>query len=236
MNVLVACSQQTQLFRIQRRLQEEGHCVVLARTAEEVRVHVQSRDYDLIVLCLAMRGGLCLLKRLRQVARRAQILTLTAGGNLRQQGRCVAHGANDWLPTPFSLDELVARCRELIRRAHRIADPVLRIYDLEMDTDARAVRRAGQLIRLTRREYALLQLLAFHRGQVMTRTMICERLYGDPELLSSNIVDVLIRLLRGKIDHGFDLPLILTQHGEGYVLRGDEGRNHDDRDFSPRSA
>jgi DNA-binding response OmpR family regulator len=99
---------------------------------------------------------------------------------------------------------------------------VLRVHDLEIDTAARTVKRAGQPIYLTPREYALLEFLAFHRGKVVTRSMIWEHLYDDQDETISNVVDVYIRYLRNKIDKGFEPPLILTRWGEGYMLRGDD--------------
>jgi DNA-binding response OmpR family regulator len=116
---------------------------------------------------------------------------------------------------------LLARLRALIRRSHQIKDPQLRIFDLEIDTSARTVKRGGQSIHLTPREFALLQFLAYHRGKVVTRSMIWEHLYDEYDENTSNVVDVYIRYLRTKIDKGFETPLILTRWGEGYMLRGE---------------
>ena len=111
---------------------------------------------------------------------------------------------------------------ENMREMTEVKDPVLQILDLEIDTSARTVKRAGQSIHLTPREYALLEFLAFHRGKVVTRTMIWEHLYDEHDESTSNVVDVYIRYLRNKIDKGFDPPLILTRWGEGYILRGED--------------
>ena len=116
----------------------------------------------------------------------------------------------------------MARLRVLVRRQHQIKDPILRVHDLEIDTSARSVKRAGQQIHLTPREFALLQFLAFHRGKVVTRTMIWEHLYDEYDENTSNVVDVYIRYLRTKIDNAFETKLILTRWGEGYMLRGEE--------------
>src|SRR5262249_57172894 len=100
----------------------------------------------------------------------------------------------------------------------------------------RVVKRAGREIRLTRREYALLEFLAFHRGRVVTRSMIWEHLYDEHDENTSNVVDVYVRYLRKKIDRGFDPPLILTRWGQGYLLRGDEAAEVPKRGRRPRSA
>ncbi|HEV3238738.1 MAG TPA: response regulator transcription factor, partial [Gemmataceae bacterium] len=143
-------------------------------------------------------------------------------GMLEDRVRGLDIGADDYLTKPFELEELLARLRALIRRTHQAKDPVLRILDLEIDTAARTVKRAGQTIHLTPREYALLQFLAYHRGKVVSRTMIWEHLYDEYDENTSNVVDVYIRYLRNKIDKGFDPPLIITRWGEGYQLRTEE--------------
>jgi DNA-binding response OmpR family regulator len=115
----------------------------------------------------------------------------------------------------------LARLRALLRREHQVKDPVMRIHDLEIDTAARSARRGGRAIHLTPREFALLQFLAFHRGKVVTRSMIWDHLYDETDETTSNVVDVYIRYLRNKIDKDFHLPLILTRWGEGYMMRGE---------------
>jgi DNA-binding response OmpR family regulator len=209
---------------LRQGLEEEGFAVDIAVDGEEADYKARTAQYDAIVLdiMLPKKDGLTLLKEWRSAGLKAHVLMLTARGTLDDKVRGLDTGADDYLTKPFDLEELLARLRALIRRGHQVKDPVIRVHDLEIDTAARTVKRAGQTIHLTPREYALLQFLAFHRGRVVSRTMIWEHLYDEHDENTSNVVDVYIRYLRNKIDKGFDPPLILTRWGEGYLLRGDE--------------
>src|SRR5437899_149260 len=166
--------------------------------------------------------GLTLLQKWRKDGITTHILLLTAKDTTEDKVKGLDLGADDYLTKPFQLEELLARMRALVRRRHQVKDPILRVHDLEIDTSSRSVKRAGQTIRLTPREFALLQFLAFHRGKVVTRTMIWEHLYDEHDENTSNVVDVYIRYLRTKIDKEYNPPLILTRCGEGYLLRGDD--------------
>jgi len=213
------------LVRVLRQgLEEEGFAVDTALDGEEGDFKARSAQYDVIILDLMLpkKDGLTLLREWRSSGLSAHVLVLTAKGMLEDKVRGLDIGADDYLTKPFELEELLARLRALIRRTHQVKDPVLRIRDLEIDTAARSVKRAGQTIHLTPREYALLQFLAYHRGKVVSRTMIWEHLYDEYDENTSNVVDVYIRYLRNKIDKGFDPPLIVTRWGEGYQLLGEE--------------
>jgi len=209
---------------LRQGLEEEGLAVDVALDGEEADFKARSAQYDAIVLdiMLPKKDGLTLLKEWRQEGIKTHVLMLTARGTLEDKVRGLDSGADDYLTKPFALEELLARLRALILRGHEVKDPVLRVHDLEIDTATRTVKRGGQAIHLTPREYALLQFLAFHRGRVVSRTMIWEHLYDEHDESTSNVVDVYIRYLRNKIDKGFESPLILTRWGEGYLLRGDD--------------
>ncbi len=208
---------------LKRGLEEEGFAVDLAEDGEEADFKARSANYDAIVLDLMLpkKDGLSLLREWRRDGLATHVLCLTAKDTTEDKVRGLDIGADDYLTKPFQLEELLARLRALIRRQHQVKDPVIRILDMEIDTAARLVRRGGQSIHLTPREYALLEFLAFHRGKVVTRTMVWEHLYDEYDESTSNVVDVYIRYLRTKIDKGFEVPLILTRWGEGYLLRGE---------------
>jgi DNA-binding response OmpR family regulator len=209
---------------LRQGLEEEGFAVDAAYDGEEADFKARSAEYDAVVLDLMLpkKDGITLLKEWRQSGLGMHVLVLTARDALDDKVRGLDSGADDYLTKPFELEELLARLRALIRRRHQVKDPVLRIHDLEIDTATRSVKRSGQPIHLTPREYALLEFLAFHRGRVVSRTMIWEHLYDEHDENTSNVVDVYIRYLRNKIDKGFEQPLILTRWGEGYLLRGED--------------
>ncbi len=224
MRVLLVEDHKPLVRALRQGLEEENFAVDTAADGEEADVKARNTAYDVIILDLMLPriDGLTLLQRWRRDGIKTHVLVLTARGGIDDKVRGLDAGADDYLTKPFELEELVARLRALIRREHQVKDPVLRVHDLEIDTSSRTVKRSGQPIQLTPREYSLLEFLAFHRGKVATRTMIWEHLYDEQYESTSNVVDVYIRYLRNKIDKGFDPPLILTRWGEGYMLRGDE--------------
>src|SRR4051812_3056088 len=147
---------------LKQGLEEEGFAVDVALDGEEGGYKAQSANYDVIILdiMLPKEDGLSLLQKWRKAGLNTHVLLLTARGSIEDKVRGLDLGADDYLTKPFQLGELLARLRALVRRGHQVKDPVLRICDLEIDTAARTVKRAGQLIHLTPREFALLQFLA----------------------------------------------------------------------------
>jgi DNA-binding response OmpR family regulator len=222
--VLLVEDHKPMLKAIRQGLEEEGFAVDIAMDGEEGSFKAHSANYDVIILDLMLpkMDGLTVLQKLRREGNKAHVLVLTARGGIDDKVKGLDLGADDYLTKPFQWEELLARLRALIRRGHHVKDPVLRIRDMEIDTAARTVKRGGKTIKLTPREYALLQFLAFHRGKVVSRSMIWEHLYDEHDENTSNVVDVYIRYLRTKIDKDFDTPLITTRWGEGYMLPGED--------------
>jgi DNA-binding response OmpR family regulator len=222
--ILLYVDQRMLARKLRRCLEEESLAVDAIADGEDGDRKVRSGSYDAVILdeALALDDALELLELWRRDAIDVPVLMLGEGSGVAETVRCLDGGADDCLARPFQLAELMARLRALLRRRHQIPNPMLRTHDLEIDTATRVVKRSGREIRLTRREYALLEFLAFHRGRVVTRSMIWEHLYDEHDENTSNVVDVYIRYLRTKIDRGFDPPLILTRWGQGYLLRADE--------------
>lgn len=182
-----------------------------------------SGDYSLVILDLMLPGrdGLSICAALRTRKKMIPILMLTARDAVQDRVRGLETGADDYLSKPFDFVELLARVRSLLRRDKVHRARVIRIADLEIDTTAGRVRRAGQEVRLTPREYLLLEALAANEGRVVTREMIQDRVWADEDTYS-NTVDVHITFLRKKIDAGHEVKLIHTVHRVGYMLRDPE--------------
>lgn len=224
MRVLLVEDHKPLVRAVRQGLEEEGFAVDCAMDGEEADFKARTAEYDVIVLDLMLPkiDGLTLLQKWRKAGLKTHVLILTAKSGLDDKVKGLDLGADDYLAKPFQIEELLARIRALLRRKHETKDPILRIRDLQIDTSSHEVKRGGQQIHLTPREYALLEFLAYNRGKVVSRTKIWEHLYDEYDDNTSNVVDVYIRYLRSKIDKGFDPPLILTRWGEGYLLRGED--------------
>jgi two-component system, OmpR family, response regulator len=174
-------------------------------------------EYDAIVLDLMLPGidGSTVLSKLRAAGRKTAVLILTARDAIKDRIDGLNSGADDYLTKPFSLEELVARVRALIRRSAGQPSPVVQLGDVEIDTAGASVRKSGQLVPLAGKEYALLELLIINRGKLVTRSMIYDHIYGAQDDSFSNVVDVYVSNLRRKL--GPDL--IQTMRGRGYTIR-----------------
>jgi two-component system copper resistance phosphate regulon response regulator CusR len=212
---------------IRRGLREERYAVDLAKDGEEALYLAQTGEYDAIVLDLLLpkRNGLEVLRTLRGERSTVPILILTAKDELQDKVTGLDAGADDYLSKPFRFDELLARLRALLRRRGDMTPTVLRAGELEMDVLRHRVTRAGKVLDLTSREYALLEFFLHHQDQVVTRTMLAEHVWEHDFDPLSNVIDVHIARLRRKIDEGFAHKLLHTVRGSGYVLQtGNESR------------
>lgn len=205
---------------ISQGLREADFVVDVARNGNEGFDYALSAEYDLFILDIMLPGidGLTLLKQLRKRGIATPVLLLTARDSVEDRVAGLDSGSDDYLTKPFAFPELLARIRALLRRPPLQSGTVLRIADLEMDTVNREVRRSGQPIELSQREYTLLHYLFRHPRQVLTRTQIAEHIWNFDFVSDSNVVDVYIGYLRRKIDRGFSPPLIHTVRGVGYRL------------------
>ncbi len=203
-----------------KALREEGYAVDGAPTGSEGHSAAAAGAYDVIVLDLMLPGmdGLEVLNRLRRAGVASHVLVLTARDAVPERVRGLDLGADDYLIKPFSMEELVARIRALVRRGYERKDPVLRIGHLEIDTSGHQVRVGGEAVTLTAREYALLEYLAMRTGQVVTRAEIWEHIYDERAPTASNVVDVYVGYLRRKLERPNQPKLLRTRRGEGYML------------------
>lgn len=208
---------------VEKGLREATFAVDVAADGATGERLAQSECYDLIVLDLMLpqRDGLTLLRNLRERGLRTPVVCLTAKDTVQDRVAGLDAGADDYLVKPFSIAELLARIRAVLRRGMPAPMAVLRIGDLKIDPAARTVERAGRRIDLSPKEYALLEYLARNEGHILTRTMILDHVWDcryDPQ---TNVVDVHINRIRRKVDEGRAYPLIHTVRGVGYVLRKD---------------
>jgi two-component system copper resistance phosphate regulon response regulator CusR len=204
---------------LRRALKESGFAVDEAASGDDGLRLALLHPYDAIVLDLMLPGmtGLDVLRELRRAGRKTPVLVLTARDEVGDRVRGLDAGADDYLVKPFALSELQARLRALLRRGTASASAI-EVGDLHIDLLTRRVERAGKRIDLTAKEFALLEYLGRHAGEVVTRTMIAEHVWDMNFDSLSNVVEVYIRYLRRKIDDPFEPKLIHTRRGMGYVL------------------
>ncbi len=225
MRVLVIEDDREAASYMAKGLREAGHVVDVAHDGRDGLLMAQTGDYDVLVVDRLLPGldGLALVQTLRATGNTTPVLFLSALGQVDDRVKGLRAGGDDYLVKPYAFAELLARLEVLARRrlaaAAEARETVLRYADLEMDLLTRRVTRAGRTIELQPREFKLLEVLMRHAEQVMTRTMLLEKVWDyrfDPQ---TNVIDVHISRLRQKIDRGFDVPLIQTIRGAGYSLR-----------------
>ena len=205
-----------------RGLTHAGYAVDAAADGNEGLWLAGENDYDVIVLDLMLPGldGLALLRKLRERGQGTHVLVLSARDTVEDRVQGLAAGADDYLVKPFSFDELCARIQALVRCTYQEKNPTLRRGELEIQTAARRVTIGGREVKLTPREYGLLELLALRAGQVVSRRDLWEHLYAFDSEATSNVLDVLVCSLRRKLHRE---GLIQTRRGEGYLLETGTG-------------
>jgi DNA-binding response OmpR family regulator len=205
---------------VKKGLEESGYDVIVEANGEDGFLDARLNPYDLLVLDLMLpeMDGIEVARKLRAAGKTLPILMLTARDTEGDKIEGLDVGADDYLTKPFSFAEFLARVRALLRRESLSRSSVMRIGDLELDTAARRVYRAGKEIELSGREYALLEYLVHRAGQIVTRDQLREHVWGESDVWS-NVVDVYIGYLRQKVDAASNQPLIQTVRGMGYTLR-----------------
>lgn len=208
---------------VREGLDEAGYLTIVSSDGARAFHLASVSTFALIILdiMLPSMDGIEICRKLRASGNTTPILMLTARDAVSDRVSGLETGADDYLCKPFDFDELLARVRALLRRDHTRKQAKIQIDDLVVDTSGRQVTRGGRIIPLTGREYALLEALAAHAGQILSRESILERVFLDDQSVS-NTVDVFIKNLRRKVDEGAARKLIHTAYGMGYVLRTEE--------------
>jgi two-component system OmpR family response regulator len=226
MRVLVVEDDSQVAAYLVKGLKEQGHNVDHAADGKNGLFLATSEDYDAMIIdrMLPELDGLAIVKSVRAAGKTTPMLILSALGEVDARVEGLRAGGDDYLTKPFAFSELLARLDALLRRARQTpaAETTLRVAGLELDQLTRIVKRGGKTIALQPREYRLLEYLMNNAGRVVTRTMLLEQLWDyhfDPQ---TNVIDVHISRLRGKIDKNFDQALLQTVRGAGYMIREPE--------------
>lgn len=221
MHILIVEDEQRLAALVRRVLMEERHVVDVANDGPAGLALAATDTYDLVILDLMLpdMDGLEVCRRLRASSVRVPILMLTARGAVEDRVAGLEVGADDYLTKPFAMQELLARVKVQLRRGRLPAQETqLQVGDLTLDLLRHEAQRAGRLIQLTAKEFALLEFLMRHPGQVLTRTQIVDHVWEYDMDALSNVVDIYIHYLRDKVDRGFARPLIKTVRGVGYRI------------------
>jgi DNA-binding response OmpR family regulator len=221
MRVLVVEDERKTASFIRKALQAEGFAVDACGNGEDALAAAGTTPFDVIVLDIMLPGrdGLSVLRLLRERGSKIPVLLLSARGEVNERVEGLNAGADDYLPKPFELAELVARVRALTRRSGETKSTLLRVADLTLDTLTHKARRGASTIELTAREYRLLEHLMRSAGRLCGRMMILEKVWDYDFDPGTNLVDVYVRRLREKIDADFEPKLLHTVRGAGYMLK-----------------
>ena len=221
MRVLVVEDEKKTASFVRKALQAEGFAVDVCHNGDEALSAASATPFDAIILDIMLPGrdGLAVLRILRERKQTTPVLLLSARGQVNERVEGLNAGADDYLPKPFELTELVARVRAMSRRGAESKSTTLRVADLTLDALTRRAQRGGKEIELTAREYRLLEFLMRSAGRICGRMFIIEKVWDYDFDPGTNLVDVYIRRLREKIDHDFEPKLLHTVRGSGYLLK-----------------
>jgi len=218
MRILIAEDDSPLASFIAKALSDEGHTAEVAANGEVALNKVSAEEFDLLLLDLNLPvlTGTEVLKRIRGKGSEIPILILTATDDVPERVACLDAGADDYLTKPFSYSELAARLRALLRRKGNSVQTLLHVDDLELDVVQRTVKRGGQAIELTPKEFSLLEFFMRNMGRKITRNMIIESVWKLAPDTMTNVVDVYVNYLRKKVDENAKVKLIRTVRGVGY--------------------
>ena len=221
MRLLLVEDDKSILTATAKGIEKSGYSVDVCDNGRDAQALISLSDYDCIVLDIILPGidGLTLLKAMRSGGNQTPVLILTAKDSVEDRVKGLDCGADDYLIKPFSLEELLARIRALLRRQAADRRNELSIADLVMDLSGHEVYRGEKKIELTSKEFSILEYLLRNKNRLLTRTQIVDHVWNYDFDCSSNIVDVYIRYLRAKIDDDFDIKLINTVRGSGYIIK-----------------
>ncbi|MEY3775896.1 MAG: hypothetical protein RLZZ129_2676 [Verrucomicrobiota bacterium] len=222
MRILVVEDEPKVAAFVRSGLEEQGYAVTVVPRGEEAPARLGGEAFDAMLLDIMLPGqdGLSLLRQLRAEGSSVPVILLTARGDLEERVEGLNLGADDYLAKPFALSELLARLRAVVRRRTGVGSTLLVEADLTLNIATREVKRGGRIIALTPREFSLLECLLRASGRLVTRTEIIQQVWGYSFDPGTNVLDVAIQRLRRKIDDGFPTPLIQTERGVGYQLKG----------------
>ncbi|PKM72297.1 MAG: DNA-binding response regulator [Firmicutes bacterium HGW-Firmicutes-16] len=221
MRLLLVEDDKSILTATAKGIEKSGYSVDICGNGPDAQSLIFLCEYDCIILDIMLPGidGLTILKNMRNKGNQTPVLLLTAKDTVADRVKGLDCGADDYMIKPFSLDELMARLRALMRRQSSERKNELSIADLTVDLSNHCVRRADKELKLTSKEFAILEYLLRNKNRLLTRTQIVDHVWNYDFDCSSNIVDVYIRYLREKIDDGFEKKLIGTVRGSGYIIK-----------------
>ena len=220
MRILLVEDEPSAALMLAKGLREQAYAVDVAADGEAALYQASINDYDLVILdvMLPFKNGIEVCNEIRAGGSMVPVLMLTARDSIIDRIVGLDSGADDYLIKPFDFHELLARSRALLRRGKALHSEPITVADLEVDTRAKRVKRAGHQIQLTTKEYALIEYLARHADRVVGRAEIAGHVWDEKFDIFSNLIEVYVQRLRRKVDDGHALKLLRTRRGEGYML------------------